>query len=408
MENRIKHILHINAVANTGSTGRICEEIGSLASSLGWKSTIAYGRRANDSESELIKIGNNFDVYEHGLETRLFDNHCFASRRATKSLIQKIKQIKPSIIHLHNLHGYYLNIPILFDYLSIANIPIVWTLHDCWSFTGHCAHFDYIGCDKWKTQCYQCPQKREYPASFFLDHSSSNYKIKKQLFNQVKNMTIVPVSQWLGTMVQQSFLNRYPVHVIQNGIDLDVFLPQSNVKQIKKNYGIDGKFLILGVASTWTNRKGLYDFIALNQRLTNDCRIVLVGLKKKQIQELPKRVIGIERTESVQALVELYSAANLFINPTWEDTFPTTNLESLACGTPVATYRTGGSIESISEYTGFIVEKGNIDALCNVINVVKQKGKMFYFNNCRKRAISLYNKTDRFNEYMNLFNQLVI
>jgi glycosyltransferase involved in cell wall biosynthesis len=399
-------LFQITIEVNIGSVGRIAEQIGQTVIEQGWNSYITYARKQLPSASKIIKIGNKFDIYWHGFNTRLFDNHSLCSTRATKKLIKKIEQIKPDIIQMHHIHGYYLNMKILFNYLSSIDTPVVWIFHDCWSFTGHCCYFDYVGCDKWKTGCHHCPQKWKYPGSLWLDRSSRNYTLKKKLFNQVKNMTIVPVSHWLGSVVGQSFLNKYPVQVIQNGIDIEMFSPQLNAEQVKEKYGVAGRFMLLGIAGIWEQRKGLQDFIALNKRLPDDCQIVLVGLKKKQIQGLPKRIIGIERTENVQALADLYSVADLFINPTWEDTFPTTNLEALACGTPVVTYRTGGSVEAVSEDTGFIVDKGNIGALCDVINIVKQKGKTFYSENCRRRAMALYNKTDRFGEYMQLFNQL--
>ncbi|MCL2682905.1 MAG: glycosyltransferase [Bacteroidales bacterium] len=400
-------LLQVSNVVNSTSVGRIAEQIGQTAMQEGWDSYITYARNHTPSQSKIIKIGHNLDVYWHGINTRLFDNHGLCSTRATKKLIKQVQQIKPDVILLHNMHGYFLNISVLFNYLATLDTPIIWVLHDCWSFTGHCAYFDYVGCEKWKFQCYDCPQKQEYPTSLWLDKSSRNYVQKKQLFNQVKNMTIVPVSYWLESMVKHSFLNQYPIHVIQNGIDLNMFSPQLNSNRIKEKYGVGNKFLVLGVANIWDRRKGLQDFVTLSRHLGSDCQIVLVGLKKKQLQKLPKGIIGIERTESVQALIELYSAADLFVNPTWEDTFPTTNLEALACGTPVVTYRTGGSVEAVSEDTGFVVDKGDINTLCDVIDIVKQKGKVFYSENCRKRATILYNKNERFDEYMHLFNQLL-
>jgi len=400
-------LLQISIEVNSGSVGRIAEQIGQIAIQQGWNSYITYARNHLPSQSKTIKIGSKFDVYWHGINTRLFDNHCLCSTGATKKLLKQMDQIKPDIIQLHHIHGYFLNMCVLFDYLAKLDIPIIWIFHDCWSFTGHCAYFDYIGCDKWKTQCRHCPQKREYPASMVQDRSRKNYELKKRLFNSVKNMTIVPVSYWLEELVKESFLNKYPVHVIQNGVDIDIFSPQPNIGQIKEKYGVNDKFLLLGVAGIWEQRKGMQDFIVLSRHLEKDFQIILVGLTKKQIKKLPKNIIGVERTESVKELAQLYSAADLFINPTWEDTFPTTNLEALACGTPVVTYRTGGSVESVSEDTGFVVNKGDITALCNVINVVKQKGKTFYAENCRKRAVSLYNKHDRFNEYIDLFNRLL-
>jgi glycosyltransferase involved in cell wall biosynthesis len=391
-----KTLLQINTGINsTAATGRIAEEIGKQATASGWESYIAFGRRERKSASHKIKIGNRFGIFLHFLLTRLFDEHGFGSKTSTLRFIKKIQEIKPDIIHLHNIHGYYINIKILFNFLAKSRIPVIWTLHDCWAITGHCSHFDAIGCDRWRTECNNCPQKRNYPRSLFTDHSTSNHRQKKELFTSVKNMTIIPVSSWLGDIIKQSFLNKYPVQVIQNGIDTDLFSPQSG-------------FIILGVANVWDDRKGLNDFISLNRQLDNaQYQIILVGLTGRQIRRLPKGIIGITRTESIAELAKLYSIADVFVNTTYEDTFPTVNLESLACGTPVITYKTGGSIESVSEDTGMVVEKGNISALCTAIQEIAQKRKSVYSENCRKRAVSLYNKENRFSDYINLYNNIL-
>lgn len=400
-------LLQISIEVNSGSVGRIAEQVGQIAIQNGWNSYITYARNHLPSESHVIKIGNMLNVYVHGLLTRITDRHTLYSKSATKKLINQIVEIRPDIIHLHHLHGYFINIKILFDFLSKLNIPIVWTFHDCWSFTGHCAHFEYVDCNKWLTECYDCPQKKEYPASFLIDRSKKNYKEKKELFNSIENMIIVPVSYWLGDLVKQSFFKKYPVKVIQNGIDIEIFKPSANTDDIKRKYNLTKEFVILGVASLWTERKGIQDFIKLNKVLCSDEKIILVGLSKKQIKNLPSNIIGIERTENIQQLVNLYSIADVFVNPTLEDTFPTTNLESLACGTPVITYNSGGSPEIIDVNTGIVVEKGNIDKLLEAIKLIKKKGKKFYTVQCRYRVIKFFNKKDRFMEYMKLYEKLL-
>jgi putative colanic acid biosynthesis glycosyltransferase len=400
-------IIQICVEGNTGSTGRTAEDIGILAMQKGWQSFIAFGRFPRPSKSNLIRIGTNLDVYLHGLETRLFDRHCLGSKTATKKLIKQIEAIKPDIIHLHHLHGYYINIKVLFDFLSNTSIPIVWTFHDCWSITGHCAHFEYVGCDKWKTECKKCPQRKEYPASLFLDRSTKNYYLKKTLFTSVKNMVVVTVSNWLENIVRGSFMGFIPIQTINNGIDTSAFKPQNNTTKIREKYNISERFMVLGVAFPWTKRKGLNDFIEISKLLSKDEVIVLVGLNKVQLKQLPHNVIGLAKTDSRKELIEIYSAADLFINPTWEDSFPTTNLESLACGTPLVTYRTGGSVEAVSAETGFIVEKGDIQGLIRVIRNVKEIGKKSFSDACRNRALDLYSKNDRFTEYLNLYESLI-
>ena len=402
----MKKLLQINSVVNSGSTGRIAEEIGQTAIAAGWESYIAYGRHARTSQSELIKIGSDWDIRMHGLQTRLFDRHGLASTAATREFVEQIKKIKPDIIHLHNIHGYYINIEILFRYLKDANIPVVWTFHDCWPMTGHCAYFTFVECDKWKTQCFSCPQKKGYPSSYFLDRSKQNYTQKRKLFTSVNDITIVPVSNWLADIVKQSYLKDYPIRVINNGIDVNVFSPQSG-DGIRLKYGLADKFILLGVATAWGRRKGLHDFIELSKILKDDEIIVLVGLKEDQMKILPENIIGITRTESTQELAKFYSSADVFVNPTWEDNFPTTNLEALACGTPVVTYHTGGSPEALTPKTGFVVEQGDLASIRKAIDTVKSKGKAFYSAACRERATKMFNKNDRYAEYLQLYEQML-
>jgi glycosyltransferase involved in cell wall biosynthesis len=404
----MKKLLQINTVVNSASTGRIAEEIGRAAITDGWESYMAYGRNERTSISKKIKVGSNWDVYWHGVDTRLFDKHGLASKNATRKLVQKIDQIKPDIIHLHNIHGYYLNIRILFDYLSTIKTPVVWTLHDCWPITGHCTYFSFVKCDKWKTECCKCPQIHSYPASFICDRSTKNFLLKKELFSSLNNLMLVPVSFWLDELIKDSFLQERRSKVIHNGINIETFSPQENISLIKQKYNIaDNKFIILGVASVWEKRKGLKDFIELSKLLKDDEVIVLVGLTKRTINNLPDNIIGIERTENVQELAKLYSAANVYVNPTWEDNYPTTNLEAISCGTPVITYKTGGSPESITPETGFIVRQGNLSELRKGIKIIKDKGADSYIKNCRQVAVNNFNGQMKYKEYIELYRQLL-
>lgn len=402
----MKTLLQINSVVNSGSTGRIAEEIGQSAIAAGWESYIAYGRNERPSSSKLIRIGSDKDIKLHGLQTRLFDRNGLGSKYATTAFIRKVEDIKPDIVHLHNIHGYYINMEVLFLYLKRVNIPVVWTFHDCWPITGHCSYFSFVGCEKWKTQCYKCPQKRGYPSSYFIDRSKKNYNLKKELFNSFSNLTLVPVSEWLSGVLEESFLQNYPIRVINNGINTEAFKP-SEGSAFRTKYSLDDKFILLGVASIWDERKGLKDFIELSKLLNSDYQIVLVGLTNKQIKQLPENILGIERTESVEGLAEIYASSDVFINPTYEDNFPTTNLESLACGTPVITYETGGSPEAIDESTGIVVEQGNINKLVDAINQIKSHDKQYYSDACVERAHRLYRKEDRYREYIDLYEYLL-
>ena len=401
----MKTLLQINTVVNSGSTGRIAEEIGQIAINSGWNSYIAYGRNERPSKSKLIRIGSDLDLKLHGLKTRLFDRHGFGSQKATKKLVEQIISIKPDIIHLHNIHGYYLNIEILFNYLASSEIPVIWTMHDCWPFTGHCTHFEYIGCEKWKTECYSCPQLKEYPTSLFSDNSKQNYRLKKELFNSVKNLTIIPVSDWLNNILYQSYLSPFIGTVIKNGIDIDTFNIKDN-STLRSKLGLENYFLILGVANVWNKRKGLSDFIELSKLIPEDCRIILVGLSTKQLKELPENILGILKTENTDQLASFYSMADLFINPTYEDNFPSTNLEALACGTPVLTYKTGGSIEAVTPETGFVIEQGDINAMLNTILKLKSGNNKSTSEICRNLAVSQYNKENSFMKYFILYNQI--
>lgn len=402
-------LLLLNVSANSGSTGRIAEEIGQTAAAKGYDCHFGYGRVGRESKAHLIRIGSDWDVRVHGLESMLLDNHGFGSRKATKQFIQEIERIKPDVINLHNIHGYYLNVEVLFEYLAKADIPVVWTLHDCWPFTGHCSYFDRYHCEKWKIGCHHCPNSKGYPKSLFLDRSKANYTRKKKLFNRPKNITFVAVCQWMANNVKESFLGGFPVETIYNGVDVDIFHPSDKQSLLlsKNRMGIDNhKKVVLGVASTWDKRKGLDDFITMSVQLPSDYQIILVGLNDKQIANLPSNIIGIKRTENVSQLAELYSLADVFVNPTYVDNFPTTNIEALACGTPVVTYRTGGSPEAIDEKTGVVVNQGEINLLLPDVEYVA-KNKSAYTNSCRDRALRCFNKQDRFEDYVNLFNSLI-
>lgn len=399
-------LLQINITANWGSHGRIAEEIGQLAMHNGWESYIAYGRWANPSKSHLIKIGSMWDERWHGVQSRLLDNHGLASKRATKQLISAIKEIKPDLIHLHNIHGYYLNYPLLFDYLYHAEIPVVWTLHDCWPMTGHCAYFTYAKCEKWKKECSNCENLDSYPISYIIDNSRSNYAKKKKYFNIIRNLTLVPVSDWLSGIVTQSLLKKNTVKVIHNGVDVEIFKPWGR-GTLPKGL-LNGKKIVLGVSSKWEKRKGLEDFIKLRSILGPDYLIVIIGVSEAQKRQMPDGIIGICRTDNIEELVCYYSSADVFINPTYEDNFPTTNIEALACGTPVVTYRTGGSPEAIDNQTGIVVEVGDINGLVDGIKKICQSDhKEDTRRLCRERAVKYFNKDDRYREYLDLYQSLL-
>lgn len=394
-----KKLVQINVTCN-GSTGRIMEQIQKEAISQGWEAYSFFGR-GKPSNEFCYKIGNKLDVLFHVLITRLFDLQGHGSKVATKKMIKKIKQFDPDVIHLHNIHGYYLNMKVLFDYLKSCNKKIVWTLHDCWPFTGHCSHFTMSKCDKWQNGCKCCSQTKSYPKSLYVDNSEYQYKLKAKLFTGINNLTLVVPSNWLAELVKESFLSEYDIKVINNGIDLSIFKP-TNVILVRERYNIpSNKKIILGVASVWNISKGLEEFVKLSKIIDEDKIIVLVGLNKKQIKALPNNIIGIERTESIEELANLYSNAYVFVNPTLEDNFPTTNLEALACGTAVVTYNTGGSIESIDGNCGIIVNKHDIVSLNASINNIQS----FSSNDCLKRSKE-YDNNKIYKKYLYMYESV--
>lgn len=396
-------LLQINATLNSGSTGKIAEQIAMTATKHGWNCFLAHGGRyLGKSQFNAIQVSSKMDNYTHAFKGEYLGLHGLGSTVSTKRFVEKLKVLKPDIIHLHNIHGYYLNYKVLFEYLARAKTPVVWTLHDCWSFTGHCTHFDKIGCEMWKHECGHCPQLMTQYKSRLIDRSKKNFLLKKELYGQLSNLTIVPVSNWLESLVKQSILKQFTIRVIHNGVDVSVFRPVENC--IRKKYGIpDDKLLILGVGSSGTI-KGKQEFIKLST--IKDYQILLVGLTDNIIKELPESIIKIKTTESQSELAEYYSAADLLLNASYSDTFPTINLEALACGTPVVTYRAGGSPEAIDEETGIVVEKGDFDGLVTAINEVRIKTKSAYSKACRNRAVTHFNKCERFEEYIHLYEEI--
>lgn len=408
----MKKLLQINPVLRVStSTGRIMQEIGELALQNGWKSYIAYGKGRDGikpCKSEIIPVGGIYSTLWHGVQTRLFDRHGLASTHATHEFVRQIDRINPDIIHIHNIHGYFLNYRVLFDYLSQCGKPVVWTVHDCWLYTGHCYYYSYAGCDKWQTGCGNCPQRKDFPASLVFDRSKRNFEDKKAAFTSMPRdkFVIVPVSDWIRTEMSKSFLSEYRFRVIHNGINTDIF----NVcpdKEVIEKYGLKGKRIFLGVASIWSREKGLDDFMQLSKLLNDDEVIVLVGMKEEEKKKLPRNIIGISRTENIHQLAQLYSVADAFVNPTWQDNYPTVNLEAISCGTPVVTYRTGGSVEAITDSTGLIVEQGDVKGLLEAVRAICQRGKDFYQKSCRKYALQNFKKEERYADYFCLYEELM-
>lgn len=389
-------VLQINIFGNL-STGRIAVDIYRTLRNNGHEGMVAFSRNTIADDVPHFKFGSKLTVYSDVIMTRLTDRAGFYSKGPTKKLIEKIKEYDPDIIHLHNIHGYYLNIELLFNFLKEYGKPVVWTLHDCWAFTGHCCNFEYARCNKWKNGCGNCQQKSNYPASF-VDKSRSNYEKKKKLFTSIDNMILVTPSIWLKKLVEESFMSKFRIKVIRNGVDLNVFKPTFG-EWVKRN-NLTDKEIILGVAGTWSPTKGLSDMVKLSELLPSNYQVVIVGLNKKQMKSIPDSVFAIERTYNSQELAEIYTAAKVFINPSYDDNFPNVNLEALACGTPVITYQTGGGPEIINDKIGAVVPQGSVEELIRKIENVKKNS-----NEC----ISVVSKLDRskqYMEYLRLYNEI--
>ncbi len=389
-------IVQINSVCGSGSTGKICVAVSELLNSCGTENYVMYACGVSNY-SQGVRYMSSFEVKVQALKSKLFGNYGFQTQAATKRLIEKLDKINPDIVHLHNLHSHNVNLKLLFAYFKAKNTKLYWTFHDCWAFTGYCPHYDMIGCDKWKNEgCHNCPQRRHY--SWIFDRSKALYNKKKELFTGL-NLTIITPSKWLADQVKQSFLSEYEVKVINNGIDLSVFKPRESDFRIK--HGLEDKFIVLGVAFDWGVRKGLDVFIELSKRLDERFKIVLVGTNENVDKELPKNIISIHRTQNQIELAEIYTAADVFVNPTREENFPTTHLEALACGTPVVAFNIGGCYEMLDETCGCIVEKNKVDALEKaIIKICTQK--MYESQNCTFKAEKFSAKVN-FEKYQSLY-----
>lgn len=392
-------VCQINTVSGVGSTGKICEGISDILDKHNIENIILFATEKSGLKN-AERYSNNVYVKVQSLKSRIFGNWGFNSYFNTKKLIKKIKLFKPDVVQLHNLHGHNCNLSLLFKYFKKVNQKVVWTFHDCWAFTAYCCYFSMINCDKWESGCYHCPQKKQY--SWFFDRSKSIYKRKKRVLTGL-DLTIVTPSKWLAGLVKQSFLKDYPVKVINNGIDLTVFKPSES--NFREKYNIGDKFIVLGVAFGWGKRKGLDVFIDLSKRLDNEkYQIVLVGTDDTIDMQLPKNIISIHRTQNQTELAEIYTAANVFANPTREDNYPTVNMESIACGTPVITFRTGGSPEMLIEKIGMVVDCDDVDYLEKEIRRI-YKDRPYTKEDCVSQA-EKFDMKDRFQEYVKLYQEL--
>ncbi len=394
-------LLQINVTANWGSTGKIAELIGCEAISQGWESYIAYGRYCNPSQSKLIRVGGKLNTYPHFAGQRILDNEGLWSRAATKRLIHRIEEIKPDIIHLHNIHDHYLNYKLLFEYLNKSDIKVVWTMHDFWAVTGHCMHFVSKSCDRFETGCHDCPMHKVYPKSL-IDRSQRNYMLKKRLFCANKSMTIVAVSDWVAGHLRRSFLGKMPIHVIHNGIDLTQFQPTPLAPDL-----FAGKFVIMSVASQWKHDKGIEHYIDLSTLLEPDEVIVLVGGDLALKAQLPENIVCLSPISEAERLAALYTRADVVTIMSSAETFGLTVVEGYACGTPAVVFDNSAPPLLITPKTGFVVPDGDVDAAYRAIKEIKNKGKVHYTEACKQLASEKYDKTISMLRYISLYNSIL-
>lgn len=393
------NIVQINATCGVGSTGKICVGISQLLNQNGIENYILYSTKGN-GYPQGIQCSNERYLKIQALKSRAFGNYGFNSQKATCKIISELERIKPDIVHLHNIHGHDCHLEMLFRYFKEKQTKLIWTFHDCWAFTGYCPHFTMAKCDKWQSSCRNCAQWKEY--SWFFDRSNAVYEKKKALFSGL-DLTIVTPSRWLADLVGQSFFKEYPVKVINNGISLDVFQPMAS--NFRKKYALESKKIILGVAFDWGKKKGLDVFIDLAKRLDDNYQIVLVGTNDSVDSQLPSNIISIHRTQNQQELAEIYTAADVFVNPTREENYPTVNMEALACGTPVLTFRTGGSPEMLDETCGSVVDCDDVDAMeQEVIRICTDRP--YSPEACSQKGKS-FEKKERFQAYLAIYRVLI-
>ncbi|MBN1777463.1 MAG: glycosyltransferase [Clostridiales bacterium] len=400
------NVLQVNTVYPNGSTGRIVAEIAAYtAAQPDTRALAAFGIGESSRENgvDALRFGSPAGRKFHGAIRKLLDAEGYGSLIATGQLIKFCRENQVDVVHLHNLHGCYINLKRWFRYLEQAGIPVVWTLHDCWPMTGHCAYFNYAGCERWKTQCIRCPEKHSYPECVGFDGSRRNYRLKKRLFSSLPNLTIVTPCRWLADIVRESYLHNAQTRVIYNGVDTERFQPVAS--HLRKHYGLERKRVLLSVASDWDRRKGLDSLIGLSELLNEPYRIVIIGLTREQLSALPKNVLGLERTASQQELAAWYTAADCFVNPTLDDTMPLVNLEALACGTPIVVYDTGGCREAVDESCGTVVAKGDIQELAVAVKQICESDAN-YADACLQRAMR-FSKQNMARAYYELYREVL-
>ncbi|MEG1300386.1 MAG: glycosyltransferase [Erysipelotrichaceae bacterium] len=395
-------IAQINVTYGKASTGRTCKELSDFLTSKG-VNVVTFSASCGKKYKENKIFESKISRLKHLMLSRITGLEGYYSFGATKKLVKELLNFNPDIVHLRILHGSYLNYGYLYKKIREMKIPVVWTMHDCWAYTGKCAYYSNLNCFKWKdATCSKCPAKKQYPESLFFDFSNYMYKRKNELFNSISDLHIVTVSDWLKCEVEQSYLNQFDIRRIYNWIDLDVFQPRESNK-LKLKY--PNRFIILGVASAWSSRKGIDKFIELSKYLADNYLIILIG--KCNVRLPNKRIVSVDNISSKNELSEYYSLANVFINFSEEETFGKVAAEAISCGTPVITNSNTANPEIIDNRCGIVLKNGNMEEVLEAIKKIESNKKLFYSNACVKRANKLFNKSINCELYYSLYLDLI-
>lgn len=398
-------LLLINVALNWGSTGKIVEGIGKLAISKGWDVYVGHGARYKSiSVLKDVQVSSKVGEIIHYIESSLFDAQGLGSRCETKRFLKQLDLIKPDLIHIHNIHGCFLNYPLLFKYIQSHKIPTIWTFHDCWPMTGHCVHFDKSKCTQWQSACLRCPQLRDFPSSFLLDRSHRNFVLKKTLFTSLEKFQITTVSSWLKNVATLSYLSKYTISIVPNGVNTEMFRPTES--KIRQRYGLENKKVLLAVASGFGERKGLNEYVALASKLSPEYQLLLVGVSKSDKKVLPNSIITINKANGAEELAAYYTTADVLLSLSYEETFGMTIVEAMACGTPAIVYDNTAQPELITAETGKVVPTGDLDSLIEAIEDICSKPKDEYSNACRSHSLE-YDEKVSYQKYMNIYDSVI-